>query len=60
MGASCSGQTVMPRGSGENRPNEIASKPANGRRGGTGKTSTRELRRLTSPRGGFGSCAVRI
>ena len=28
---------TAPRGSGENRPNEIASKPANGRRGGTGK-----------------------
>lgn len=48
-----------PRGSGENRPNEIASKPANGRRGGTGKISTRDRRRLTSRRGGFDSFAAR-
>ncbi len=47
-----------PRGSGENRPNEIASKPANGRRGGTGKISTRDRRRLTSRRGGFDSFAA--
>jgi transposase InsO family protein len=50
---------LEPRGSGEIRPNEIASKPAKGRRGGTGKISTRELRRLTSRRGGFGSCGAR-